>query len=311
MTRRPRLPLLLLGGLLTGGLVLCVVAFAWGLWFSAPAFWTRGGEKSSLEDAVREDAPAAGPTAIALLARTGVLVIAHRGASSSAPENTLPAFRAGVESEADLVELDYRHSQDGHPVVLHDETLDRTSDAVARWSRTDIAVAGETLARLRTLDAGTWFDARFAGTRVPTLAEALDVILPGSIPLIERKAGDAAALVALLRRQDLVEQVVVQSFDWAFLAEVAQLEPGCVLAGLGSKPLSKERLDQLTSIGVRAIGWNKRDVSAALVTAAHERGLKVWVYTVDKVQRARALVAMGVDGIITNRPAEMRASLHQ
>src|SRR4051812_12567897 len=121
------------------------------------------------------------------------LVIGHRGYCQIAPENTLPSFQLAVTAGADLVELDYHHSKDNQLIVIHDADLDRTSDARKRWpGERNIAVASKTAAEIKTLDAGAWFDPRFAGTKFPTLAEALDTIRKGSVTLIERKAGEPA-----------------------------------------------------------------------------------------------------------------------
>jgi glycerophosphoryl diester phosphodiesterase len=253
--------------------------------------------------------PPASKSAAALVAREGVLVIAHRGASSSAPENTLPALRAGVEGGADLVELDYHHTRDGQLVVFHDRTLDRTTDAVRRWGGKDIALAGRELQELRELDAGAWFDPRFSGTRIPTLAEALDVVQADSVTLIERKAGDASSLLALLAERGETAQVVVQAFDWDFLADCRRQSSEVVLGALGSKALTAEKLDRIRALGAAVIGWNHEHVTPALVRAAHEHGLKVWVYTVNDPERARALVAQQVGGIITDAPVEISAAL--
>ena len=135
-------------------------------------------------------------TARALIAAPRLLMIAHRGDSRRAPENTLPAFASAVRAAADLVELDYHHTADGIPVVVHDEHLDRTTNAVTVFGSKKIAVASRRWAVLGSLDAGTWFRPEFAGTRLPTLEAALDVIQRGSTTLIERKSGDATTCVA-------------------------------------------------------------------------------------------------------------------
>lgn len=243
------------------------------------------------------------------------LVIAHRGYSSMAPENTLLSFERGVAAGADMVELDYHHSKDGALVVLHDYTLDRTTDATNRWGGRGLMVADKTLAELRQLDAGKWFKHPQTGVGLPTLGEALDVIQQGSVTLIERKAGDAAACVNLLSERGLMNQVIVQAFDWEYLRDYHQREPRQVLGALGppgtrngkklteaEKALSPAWLDEIKSIGARVAVWNKQ-VDAAAVKAAHERGLKVWVYTIDDPVVARQLIEIGVDGIITNNPA--------
>jgi len=254
--------------------------------------------------------PAPKTLAAALVARDDVLVIAHRGDSSFGPENTRPAFEEAVQCGADLVELDYHHSKDGHPVVFHDKTLDRTTDAVARWGGEKIPLASHSLEELQSLDAGAWFHRRFAGTRIPTLEQALDLILArGSIALIERKAGDAATLCDLLARKGVAEDVVVQSFDWDFLAACREALPECVLGALGSKALKAQQLERLVHLRVAVLGWQHKHITAAFVRTAHAAGLQVWAYTVDDVARAKALVKLGVDAIITNRPCTLREAL--
>ena len=135
-----------------------------------------------------------------LVVQPRVLVIAHRGASADYPENTIPAFEAAADAKADLIELDYYHSKDQVPIVFHDQELDRTTDACQQLSREKIAVNTLDWQQLQQLDAGTWFRPEFAGTRIPTLREALSTIRGRSIALIERKGGDAGTCVQLLRR---------------------------------------------------------------------------------------------------------------
>ena len=143
---------------------------------------------------VRPDSRTAGPTAAEVVAADRLLAIAHRGASHVAPENTLPAFQAALELNVDLVEFDYHESSDHVPVVFHDDQLDRTTDACRLWQQTKIPLVARSLAGLRELDAGRWFSERFAGARIPTLAESLNLITPKSIALVERKAGSAEPL---------------------------------------------------------------------------------------------------------------------
>src|SRR5207248_2801159 len=117
---------------------------------------------------------AAEPTpAQQLIASPRLLVIAHRGNSSVAPENTLPAFQSALDAKADLVELDYFQSADGVPVVIHDQILDRTTNAEEVFGQPKLLVGGLPLVDLRRLDVGEWFDEKFAGTKLATLAEAL------------------------------------------------------------------------------------------------------------------------------------------
>lgn len=236
----------------------------------------------------------------------GVLVIAHRGDSHVAPENTLPAFMSAVKAGADLVELDYFHSSDGVPVVFHDDDLDRTSNACQLWGGSKIKLASKTLAELQRLDAGSWFDTKFAGTRIPTLVESLDAIQADSMTLIERKEGDPATCVKLLHNKKILDNVVVQAFDWEFLAGCHRLAPGLVLGALGGKELTSERLDEIAKTGATVVGWQDKHINAAEIDAIHARGWKAWVWTVDDPERVEQLVRAGIDGIITNSPAGIR-----
>ncbi len=262
--------------------------------------------------------PAAMPPAAAaeeLLRLDRPLVIAHRGNSSFAPENTLAAFEQARAAGADLIELDYHHSQDGRLVVIHDPTLDRTTDATNRWGGAQLKVADYSFARLRELEAGNWFNPPHAGQRLPELAEALAVIQRDRVTLIERKAGDAAACVALVRGKGLLNQVVVQSFDWDYLRDYHAREPAQILGALGppgskdgrklsdaEKKLNADWCDEVRAIGARVVVWN-REVDRGAVSAAHQRGLKVWIYTINEEALAHQLLDAGVDGIITDRPA--------
>jgi glycerophosphoryl diester phosphodiesterase len=242
-------------------------------------------------------------------------VIAHRGYSAMAPENTLPGFERALAAGADLIELDYHHSQDGVPMVIHDSTLDRTTDATNRWAGKHLRVDTRTAADLQTLEAGLWFKPAVPATRLPLLTEAIETIQRGSVTLIERKAGDAATLAQLLDERHLVNHVVVQAFDWEFLRAFHKLEPRQVLGALGP-PSSREGrkltpeeqalnpvwLHEISGVGARIVVWN-RQVDAEALRVAHDRGLKVWVYTVNDAALAQELIAAGVDGIITDNPA--------
>ena len=241
------------------------------------------------------------------VSQLGPLVIAHRGDSIHAPENTLPAFELAVKLKADLVELDYYHSKEGVPVVTHDNFLDRTTDAEAVFGKAKMLVEETALADLRRLDAGVWFDPKFKGTRLPTLAESLDLIQAGSVTLIERKKGDAATCVKLLREKKLTEQVVVQSFDWKYVRQCHDLEPTLVLAvlGGGKDAITEARLDAAAQTGASIIAWDHNKLTKTEIAAIQARGLKAWCYTVDDSNRAKQLVAAGIDGIITNTPGRM------
>lgn len=257
--------------------------------------------------------------AIRLVEARRPLVIGHRGYCQIAPENTLPSFQLAATAGADLVELDYHHSKDNELIVIHDADLDRTTDALSHWpGEQKIKVASRTAAEIKTLDAGAWFDPKFAGTKIPTLSEALETIQKGSVTLIERKAGEPAACIKLLQTRSLVNSVVVQAFDWHFLKEFHKELPEQVLGALGppshssngdridtrkqepaDKQLSAKWLDDLGQTGAKVVVWSQQ-VSRESVTLAHQRGFKVWVYTINEPDLANRLLDIGVDGIITN-----------
>lgn len=238
-----------------------------------------------------------------------VLVIAHRGDSKVAPENTLPAFKSAVEAGSDLVELDYVHTADGQMLVIHDDTLDRTTDADEKWEAQKIRVDAKTLEECQSLDAGSWFGPEFAGTKLPTLEEAIDVIQDGSVTLIERKDGDAKTCVDMLERKEIVEDLVVQAFDWKYLADCRALRKDLVLGALGSGKLTPEKLDEIVASGAQVVGWQFLALREEQIAMIHERGLKAWAWTVDDPKAARRLAEWGVDGIITNIPAQIKETL--
>ena len=248
------------------------------------------------------------------MASTRPLVIAHRGFSAVAPENTLLAFERALLSGADLVELDYHHTADGKLAVIHDPNLDRTTDATNRWPGKNLLVSEKKMEELSGLEAGLWFKPPQPGLKVPTLQEALQKIQKSGMTLIERKAGDAATLVRLLESSNWINQVVVQSFDWDYLREFHQINRRQVLGALGPPPqkdgrkltdpekmLNSAWLDQLKPTGAQVVVWSKQ-INREAIAEAHRRGLKVWVYTINELALAQSLLAMGVDGIITDNP---------
>jgi glycerophosphoryl diester phosphodiesterase len=243
------------------------------------------------------------------VAGPGILVIAHRGDSRAAPENTLPAFVSAVKAGADLVELDYHHSADGVPVVCHDADLDRTTNATALWGGSKLKLGSKSLAELKQLDAGSWFGRQSAGTCLPTLAEALDAIQTGSMTLVERKGGDPLTCIELLKQKNLLDRLVVQSFAWDYLAECHRLAPNLTLAALGNKKLDSAKLDQIAKTGASVVAWEDKNTDASTIAAIHARGWKAWVWTVDDPVRIGQLVHAKIDAIITNRPAQTRVAV--
>ncbi|MBL9139743.1 MAG: hypothetical protein JNK85_27990 [Verrucomicrobiales bacterium] len=256
-----------------------------------------------------------------LLASKRPLVIGHRGYPTVAPENTALSFQRALQAGVDLVELDYHHTSDGLPIVIHDGTLDRTTDAVSRWGGKDLPVAGRTAKDLAELQAGLWFQPPISAQRLLPLVEAVELIQAVGVTLIERKAGDPATLARLIREHAWLNRLVVQSFDWKFLTEFHQLEPRQIVGALGpmgsrdgrkltddEKNLSPAWLDLVQATGARIVVWN-RQVDTESVRSAHQRGLRVWVYTINEADVAETLLKAGVDGIITDNPAAIWRAL--
>jgi glycerophosphoryl diester phosphodiesterase len=235
------------------------------------------------------------------------LVLAHRGDSRVAPENTMPAFESALKLGVDLVELDYHHSSDGVPVVFHDEHLDRCTDACTLWGGQKIPIAGRNWADLCRLDAGRWHDIKFTGTRLSTLEDALRLICPRAGCMIERKGGDAQTLIELLTRLGYFDRCIVTAFDWLFLSRCREISRDVVLGALGTHPPTEYHLIEAEKFGARVIGWDNDFVTAEHIHLVHAHGLKAWVWTVDAPARAAELIAWGVNGLISNVPGEMLA----
>jgi glycerophosphoryl diester phosphodiesterase len=231
--------------------------------------------------------------------------VGHRGASAYAPENTLASFREAKDQGADYFELDVRQTKDGEPVVLHDATLSRTTDAETVYpGRSPWRVRDFTLKQVERLDAGSWFAARFRHERVPTLAETLREMEGSDMKLLlEIKTPEATAPVAERLRAApewlLPGRLIVQSFDWASMREFHRLMPSVPTAVIGTPAVR-----QLSAVATYAAYVNPRydTVTAAYVRRAHARHLKVFTWVADTRATMRRLIADRVDGIVSDRP---------
>lgn len=233
-----------------------------------------------------------------------VLVDAHRGASATHPENTVAAFRAASTAGADSVELDLHLSRDGVAVVIHDATVERTTDG--RGAVVDMA-----LAELRALDAGAWKGDGHAGERIPTLDEALDVLAGWALVNLELKAEDPRLVEIVVRAvaaRGLERHVRVASFHLAHLVAVKALLPALPTHYLLKGPLPGELLaDNGRWIDSLGVAW--RRIDAGLLAEAAHRGRTVWAWTVDDPDEAVRLARLGVVAVTTNDPATVGAAL--
>ncbi len=245
-----------------------------------------------------------------------VPIIAHRGASAEAPENTLVAVHLAIEQKSDGVEFDVYRTKDGELVLFHDRTLERTTDFRAVFpGRKDASVAGATLAELRKLDAGAWKAAKYRGEPIPTLAEALAALAGRSTPVVEIKPGDIGRdVAAVVRESGSASEVFVQSFSDRAIREFREVLPEVTTGWLTGDRVSvdpivraRRHLATARRAGASAIVCSHRVVHPDYVREIHRHAMSVWVYTVDDLAMAEALVRLGIDGIITNVPATMLA----
>ncbi len=226
--------------------------------------------------------------------------IAHRGASGRAPENTLAAFKKALEIGVDAVELDLHGAADGEIVVIHDSTLDRTTDLHGHINETPLET-------IQSADAGGWFDAEFAGESVPTLTEALACIGKEAIAVLEIKDPlIAEAVVAKIHETDMLDFAVVISFHTAVLQTVRALEPRIAtgwLIGSQDGPVSAVALcQQLGVLGSNLLNVNHELITAEFAYEIRRRGIALWCWTVDDVARMGELQTFGVQGITSNYP---------
>jgi glycerophosphoryl diester phosphodiesterase len=231
------------------------------------------------------------------------LNIAHRGASGIFPENTLSAFLAAIEAGAAMCELDVHLTRDGAVAVIHDDTVDRTTGGFGE-------VAAMTLAQLKLLDAGAKLKAgAYRGERIPTLVEVFAAVAGRCGINVEIKAGGLEHKVAeILRARDAIANSMVSSFEWEWLRTMRAIAPE-IKVGLLAEDNPTQLLMNAVSMRAHAINPRSDMVNAALCDAAHQRGLKLYTWTVDNPGKMRALIADGVDGIMTNYPERLRTVL--
>jgi glycerophosphoryl diester phosphodiesterase len=243
------------------------------------------------------------PVNLAWTGRYPVLVIAHRGFSGQAPENTLAAFRKAIDIGADAVEFDVRFSADGHLVLFHDDTVNRTTNGKGK-------VSGLTLAELKKLDAGSWKGSSFAGEGIPTLQEALDLTRGRILLDIEIKDGDhgsrsmgdlADRTLEAVQKAGMEGQVLFSSFDRGAVERVRARAPHIPVAYLTAKPWSTP-IEASGGMSLRTIDVRRSTVTPANVARARQEGVRVLVWTTNTPEDMEKLVSLGVDGIITDHP---------
>ena len=233
-----------------------------------------------------------------------VEVTAHRGSSGRAPENSLSAIEAAIEDGADYAEIDVQETADGVVVLLHDEDLMRVAGVNRKiW---DI-----TYAELRDVDAGSWFSAEYAGERIPKLEEAID-LARGRIKLnIELKFNGhdrmlVERVVEIIDERDFASDALVSSLDLDGVLKARDLHPPLKIGYM-----VYQSAGDVTDLEVDVLSFNVRRVNADLVASAQRAGKELHVWTVDDPQQMWSFIDLGVDNIITNQPATLRAVLEE
>jgi len=219
---------------------------------------------------------------------TKTIVVAHRGASAYKPENTLMSFELAVELGADMVEVDVRRSRDGHLVVFHDETVERTTDGKG-------FVKDLTLKQLKSLDAGL-------GSEVLTLEEALSFLKGKTGTVVEIKTlGIEEKVVKTLEKVGVTREAIVTSFFHPALKRIKHLCPkiqtGIIIS---SRPVNPSKL--AFQADADAVFPRYKYVDEDFVSELHRENLLVFPWTVDSADEVESLAKMGVDGVVTNRP---------
>lgn len=239
-----------------------------------------------------------------------VIFIAHRGASGQghSPENTLPAFKEAIDIGADCVECDVHCSKDGHVVVMHDATLNRTTD-------TKGCIKDMTLDEIKKADAGSWFSKDFVGVRVPTLSELLEITKGKVINVIEIKPENITEkVVKEVEKANAINDVILQSFHPQVVKVISELNPKipralliggqirvCKMAGIMSL------IQQTLEVNAPTLNVTSKIVSQQLIDEVHKRAMGIWAWTVDDKAEMKELIEMGIDGITSNYPERLMA----
>ncbi len=236
-----------------------------------------------------------------------IQVLAHRGASGYAPENTMAAFRIAIDQRADWLEMDVQQTKDGRLVVFHDLRMERTTNGQG-------ALRDLTLEQVQALDAGAWYGPQFAGERVPTFEEVVALARDNGIRIFPEVKdprlypGIEERVAAVITAYEYESNTIVQSFDMTSLERLRQMNPRLRLAALytAASPLRGE-----PPVGVSILGppWEMVTADPAIVRDAHANGRQVVVWSVDTAATVRPLMNARVDGIITSRPDIVRALL--
>lgn len=234
-------------------------------------------------------------------------LIAHRGASGESPENTLAAFQKAIELGINYIELDVRLSKDHVPVIIHDETLLRTTGKQHNHFVHDL-----TFSQIKTHDVGSWFHDQFTNTSIPTLEEALKATSHTNSKtglMIEIKKGPQSPQIivdsilnAITRCNYNRESIILGSFCVTIIEQVMKRDPTSKVIGIVEEP---HKIDEFLNLGVKHLALWHPLITPHSAESLHERGVTIWTFTVDDPEKMKFLASLSIDGIITNHPRSM------
>jgi glycerophosphoryl diester phosphodiesterase len=248
-----------------------------------------------------------------------ISIIAHRGASGNAPENTLAAFKLALENHVDFIEIDVHLSKDSVPVVIHDNTLNRTTNGKG-------LVFEHELKQLKKLDAGSWFSKTHQGEKIPTLEEVINLTKGKCKLLIEIKHGSnrypniEELTLQIIHKLQVQNQCIIQSFDEDVIANLKKLKCSVEVHKLieGDFPVKLyniySSINHKTKKGKASIGAinpNQSSVNQKFIKNIHKQKKKTFIWTVNDQKDMMRMIKMGVDGIITNYPEKLKKLIIQ
>lgn len=231
-----------------------------------------------------------------------MLVIAHRGASGHAPENTMSAFRRALEMGAKAIEFDVHQTLDHELVIAHDDDLKRCGRDRRLMKNLHWEDEGE------KIDVGAWFDERFKGERLPRLEDLYDLVPPSVELHLEIKHGSAVypgieeRVVDFIHHRGALMRTLVSSFDHAALYSIRSLDEKVRLGYLLGLTTLKTAFKEMKELSAESLNLSIRQTTPRVVKSAHDRNYKVHVYTVNAPADRDRLAKMGVDGIFCNYP---------
>ena len=233
------------------------------------------------------------------------IVIAHRGSSARAPESTAAAIGLAIRQGSDMIELDVQMTTDHRLVIFHDERLERTTNG--RGWLTDQAYTS-----LARLDAGGWFSARFCGEHILLVSRALRLIRDPVMINLELKSRPhvdqtsfISRVISCVRRSRAARRTLISSFDASYIAQIRATAPSLATA-LICRHRAEASLKRAMALGCAAWHPHVSLVTPALIRCAHQRGMRIHAWTVDRVSQAQRLLQTGVDGVFTNWPDRIR-----